>query len=146
MSIDYIVGDIHVKKQRILLLSIDTSIDENKICGAMVSDKCPPICSICCNHNPILSLFMTNHWVCSKSNMKSGKCGAGTALIPFRSISAHPPDFSRVTRVPVARSLFCRSLCVLLAIALSVLLRFTASDFEFLVFNITFSNISDISW
>ena len=41
--------------------------------------KWPQICSACCNHNPILSSFMTYHRVCDKSNMTGATYGAWTA-------------------------------------------------------------------
>jgi hypothetical protein len=33
----------------------------------------------CCNQNPVLFSFMTNHRVCSKSNTICATCGAGSA-------------------------------------------------------------------
>jgi len=36
-------------------------------------------CSICRNHNPALSSFMTYHGVCNKNNTLGVTCGAGTA-------------------------------------------------------------------
>ena len=62
--------------------------------------KCPRICRACRNHNPVLSLFMTYHWVCNKCNTTGVTCGAGTD---------HPsgaPEFTTVfSGVGVARSL-----------------------------------------
>ena len=48
------------------------------------SFPCAPlkwICSVCCNHNSVLSSFMTYHWVCNKSNTTSVTCGAGTVYL-----------------------------------------------------------------
>jgi len=36
-------------------------------------------CSVCRNHNPVLSSFMTYHPVCNKSNRTGATLGAGTA-------------------------------------------------------------------
>jgi hypothetical protein len=38
-------------------------------------DKWPRICSVCRNHNPVLSSCMTYHRMCSKSNMTGTTCG-----------------------------------------------------------------------
>ena len=40
------------------------------------------ICSVCRNHNPVLSSFMTYYRVCKKRNTTGVTCGAGTAY-PF---------------------------------------------------------------
>ena len=69
------------------------SIPEKKVLNATITlltvtenlcHKWPCICSICCNHNPVLSSFMTYHWVCNKSNTTCATCGAGT-LYPSRA-------------------------------------------------------------
>ena len=41
--------------------------------------KWPQICSVCHNHNPVLSSFMTYHWICNKCNTTGATSGAGTA-------------------------------------------------------------------
>jgi hypothetical protein len=100
--------------------------------------KWPQICSACCNHNPILSSFMTYHRVCDKSNMTGATYGAWTAYPSCAPDHEFTPQvFSGIC---VAWSLvfcvrFCRLLFVLflLAIALSVL-WFTASDCPFGIF------------
>ena len=86
---------------------------------------------------PVLSSFMANHWICNYSNTTTATCGTGTAY------TSRAPSFSWVH---VARSLvFClvfwRSLFVLLSFfissftcLLSVLLRFTNSDYPFGIF------------
>ena len=58
------------------------------------------------------------------------------ALLILREHLGSPPDFSGVHVAPVFRVMFSRSSCVLfffflLAIVLSVLIRFTASDYLF---------------
>jgi hypothetical protein len=72
----------------------------------------------------------------NKSNMTGATCGAGTACLPEHLSS--PPVFSgvRITRSLVFSVVFCISLFVLLSfffwpIVLSVLLRFTASNYSF---------------
>ena len=80
------------------------------------------LCSVCRNHNPVLSSFMTYHQVCNKSNTMGVTCGVGTA-----HSSRVPEIFSGV---PVAGSLvFC-----VMVIALSVFLWFTTSDYPFDIF------------
>ena len=81
----------------------------------------------------VLSSLMTYHRVCDKSNTTGAICGTGTAYPSWA------PDFIPVfSGVGIARSLVfyvmsCRSLFVLLAIALSVL-QLTASDHPFGIF------------
>jgi hypothetical protein len=41
--------------------------------------KCPRICSVCRNHYPVPSSFMTYHRVCNRSNTTGATCGPGTA-------------------------------------------------------------------
>ena len=47
------------------------------------------ICYVCRNYNPILSLFLTSHWVCGNRKTTGFLCGRGTAY-PSRS-----PKFTR---------------------------------------------------
>ena len=72
---------------------------------------------------------MTYHWVVIKSSMTYATGGAGTAYP-----SGAPEFILVISGVRYARSLvfcvvLCRSLLVLLAIVLSVLLQYTDSDF-----------------
>jgi len=39
------------------------------------------ICSVCRNHNPVLSLFMTFHWVYNKSNLTGATSEAEIAYL-----------------------------------------------------------------
>ena len=74
------------------------------------------ICSVCRKHNPVFSSFMTYHFICQRSNTTGATNGARTD---------HP-------WLLVALSLvFCSSLFFLLSFLLSVLFRFTASDYPF---------------
>ena len=41
--------------------------------------KWPRICFTCRKHFPVISLFMTYHWVCNSSNRTGATSGAGTA-------------------------------------------------------------------
>ena len=70
------------------------------------------------------------------TNMRSNSSGAGTTYPS--GAPKFTPVFSgvHVTRSSVLYVLFCRSLFVLLAIVLSVLLRFTESDYPFLYLQI----------
>ena len=77
-----------------------------------------------------LSVFVTYYRVSNKNNTTGATCGVGSAY-PFES-----PEFTpvvRVTRSLVLCVMFGRLLFVLylflLAIVLSILLRFTSSDF-----------------
>ena len=44
--------------------------------------KCPRICYFCRNHNPVLSSFITYHWVRNNSNTTCATIGAETAYTP----------------------------------------------------------------
>jgi len=65
--------------------------------------KWPRICSVCSNHNPVLSSFMTYHRICHKSNTMNVTLREGTAYPP--GAPEFTPVFSgvRVTR----SSVFC---------------------------------------
>jgi hypothetical protein len=41
--------------------------------------KWPQICSVGVHHNPVLSSFITYHWVYDNNNKKGAKFGTGTA-------------------------------------------------------------------
>ena len=94
---------------------------------------------VCRNHNLVLSSFTTYHRVCNKRNTTGATCGAGTAY-PSGALESPHPVFSgvRVARSLVFCVLFCRSVFVILflVIILSVLLRFTASDYLFGIFKL----------
>ena len=97
--------------------------------------KWPSTCRVCRNHNSVLSLFVTFHRVCNKSNTTSATNGAGTGYL------SGAPDFTpSFSGVRVARSLvfsvvFCRSLLVLCSFTVChcvcFLLRFTDCDYHF---------------
>jgi uncharacterized membrane protein YbhN (UPF0104 family) len=95
--------------------------------------------TVCRNHNLVLSSFTTYHRVCNKRNTTGATCGAGTAY-PSGALESPHPVFSgvRVARSLVFCVLFCRSVFVILflVIILSVLLRFTASDYLFGIFKL----------
>jgi len=115
-----------------------------------VSHKWRRVCSVCHNHNSVISSFKAYHRVCYKSNTKSATCGAGAACR-----SGAPECIpTYVARSLVFFAVFCRSSLVLflLTIVLSVL-RFAASVYPFGIFqlflsfkkyNITVSMISKI--
>jgi hypothetical protein len=70
------------------------------------------ISSVCCNHNLILSSFMSYHRVCNKCNTRCPTCGGGTVYL------SGAPEFTPVFGgVRVARSLAfygiyrCMSFC-----------------------------------
>ena len=49
----------------------------------------PRICSICLNHNPVLSPFLTYRWVWIKSSTMSNTSGAYRNCLPFRCSSVN---------------------------------------------------------
>jgi hypothetical protein len=67
--------------------------------------KWPRICFTCRKHFPVISLFMTYHWVCNSSNRTGATSGAGTAypswapeFTPWFFGTAYPswaPEFTR---------------------------------------------------
>jgi hypothetical protein len=71
------------------------------------------LCSVCRNHNPAISLFMTYHRGCKKSNNTGAISGAETAD-PSGALECNP-NFSgfRVSRYLIFCVMFCRSLSVL---------------------------------
>ena len=96
------------------------------------------ICSICRNHNLVLSSLITYHWICNKSNTTGAACGAGTAYpSPTHEFT---PDLSRVRDAGSLNLcvVLCRSLFVLflLAIVLFVLLCIKDSDYPFGIFKL----------
>jgi hypothetical protein len=90
-----------------------------------------------CNHNPVLSSFMTYHWIDNNSITTGATCGAGTAY-PSGATSVFFIG-GYVARFFVFCVMFCRSLFVLLtfflAIALSAL-RFV-SNYPFDIFKLS---------
>jgi hypothetical protein len=58
----------------------------------------------CCNHNPILILYMSYHRVCNKSNKTGATRGAGTAYL----FGVHP-QFCGVRAAPSL--IFCVEFC-----------------------------------
>jgi hypothetical protein len=53
--------------------------------------KWPSICSICRNHNPIISLFRTCHQICNECNMMDTTSGVGMLTLPEHLSSPPPP-------------------------------------------------------
>jgi len=47
--------------------------------GSILCGKWPRICSVCRNHNPVSSSFITFHRVCNVSNTTGATSGVGTA-------------------------------------------------------------------
>ena len=92
--------------------------------------KWPRICSVCRNHNPVISTFVT------RATRRAPHLEQELLILP--ELLSSPPVFSGVhnARSLVFCVMFCRSSFVLylLAIVLSVLLRFTASDYSFGIF------------
>ena len=91
------------------------------------------ICSSCCEHFMVLSSFMTYHQVCNQSNTTGSTSGTGTAY------NSRVPQFTPGFEQSQCCSIFsflggglqiivCTFVLFLLAIVLSVLLRFTDSD------------------
>jgi hypothetical protein len=91
--------------------------------------KWPRICSGCRKQYPVLSSFMR------VSLMEQ-------ELLTLPENLSSPPVFRgvRVTQSLALCVMFCRSLFVLLAIVLSILLRFTDSDYPFGIFKLFLSS------
>ena len=90
--------------------------------------KWPRICSVCRNHNPVLSSFVAYHRVYNRSKTTGATCEAGTSY-PSRAPESTPVFIGvGVSRPLIFCVVFYGSLFVLflLVIALSVL-RYTAS-------------------
>jgi hypothetical protein len=92
------------------------------------------------NDNAILSLFLTNHIFCSKSNTTSVLCGTGTVY------PSGEPEFTPLfSGVRVARALmFCVMFCISFISPLSALLRLTAADYLFGILKL-FINLTKIA-
>jgi len=60
-----------------LVVMLKSSLLKFYRCG--LCHKWQQICSICSNHNPFRSTFMTYHQVCKKSNTMGATSGVGTA-------------------------------------------------------------------
>ena len=82
----------------------------------MCHNRSQILCSVCRNHNPVLSSLVTYQWECNKSNTTGATSGAGTA-----NPSGAP---SVLRRVRVAQSLiFCVVFCMSLFVPLSFLFK-----------------------
>ena len=86
------------------------------------------ICSVCRNHYPIISSFMTYHPVYSKSNTTGATCGASEFTLGFSGV--------RIARSLVLYIVVWHFVLFILTIVLSFLLRFTASDYPFVIFKL----------
>jgi len=71
-----------------------------------VSQVTTYICSVCRNHNTVLTLFMSYHRLCNKSNTTGATSGAGTNYTSAASVFCG---------VRVSCAAFCKSLFVLLS-------------------------------
>jgi len=110
--------------------------------------KWPRICSVCRNHNPVDSSFMTffDNRVCNKCYKMDTTCGAGTAY-PSGALE-FIPGFSgiRVARSLVFCEMFCRSLFVLLSFFFWPLHCLSFFDLRFLVIPLVSSNFYYRLW
>ena len=75
--------------------------------------KWPCICSVLCNHNPVVSSFMTYHRVCSKSKTTDQERYRYT--FPEHTSSSRGFSGFRNARSLVFCVMFCKSLFVLLS-------------------------------
>ena len=69
--------------------------------------KWPRICSICRQHFPILSSFMTHHRICNQINTTSTTSGAGTTYL------SRAPEWGLCYSIFSFMCMLCRSLFVL---------------------------------
>jgi hypothetical protein len=96
------------------------------------------MCSVCRHHNPVLSSFVAYHRVYNRSKTTGATCEAGTSY-PSRAPESTPVFIGvGVSRPLIFSVVFYGSLFVLflLVIALSVLLRYTASGIFNLFLNV----------
>ena len=103
------------------------------------------ICSVSRNHNPVVSSFVTYHRVCNEDNTTGDTSGTGTAQLPEDLSST--PVISRIrqffsVQYFVDHYLSFYTLNFRLAIVLSAILRFTASDYPVNIFKLLFTHIT----
>ena len=120
------------------------STDFNDHYGMSVSQM-----TTCHKHFPVISSCMTCHRVCNQINTTGATSGAGT-VYPSGA-HAFTPGFQWGSCYSIFSfmRIFCRSLFVLLyffllAIVLSVLLRYTDSDYPFGIFKLFLMSIHRI--
>ena len=96
--------------------------------------------SVCRNHNPIISSFMTYHMVCNQSNKTAATNGAGTA---YPSGAPEFTDFQWGSFCSII-SFLCNALQVIvypfvlfLFVFVLYVLRFTSSDYPFGIFKLS---------
>ena len=96
--------------------------------------KWPQKCSVCRNHNSVLSSFMTYHRVYSTT---SAVCGAGTSYPKVVPVFTHGIRGVSVERTLVFCTIFCRSLFVLSHLDIElIVVRFTDSGYHFGIFKL----------
>jgi len=98
------------------------------------------ICSVCRNHNPALSSFMTCYQRCDKSNSTDATSGAGIAY-PSGAHGFIPGTLLLFVLLNHQFSAYffvdhCFSLFYLFVIVLSFFPRFTDSDYSFGIFKL----------
>ena len=75
-----------------------------------LSHKWPRSCSVCRNYNLTLSLLMTYHWVCNKSNTRGTTGGTETAILAEHMSPA--PVFARSVGFYIEFAHHCVSFCL----------------------------------
>jgi len=88
------------------------------------------LCSVYCNHKPVISSLMTYHRVCSKSNTTGATSGAETAYLSGASELTLGFCGVCVPQSLVFCDVFCRSLFVILLLAIALSVRFLFSNFS----------------
>ena len=98
------------------------------------------LCSACRNHNLTLSLLMTYHWVCNKSNATGTTGGTGTAYT-----SGTHECIPGICSICMFLYSVCTSLCVLLSF-LTLHCQFFF-DLRPLITTLVYSSISsNVTW
>ena len=115
------------------------STDFNDRYGMSVSQM-----TTCHKHFPVISSCMTCHRVCNQINTTGATSGAVT-VYPSGAHEFTPGfQWGSCYSIFSFMRMFCRSLFVLLTIVLSVLLRYTDSDFPFGIFKLFLMSIHRI--
>ena len=105
--------------------------------------KLPLICSSCRKHFPVLSSFMTDHWVCNQINTTGATRGAETAYPSGAFEFTSGFQWVCVTRSLVLCVCFldrCLSFCTF-SFGNCVLLRHADSDYPFYIFKLFFLHV-----
>ena len=125
-------------KQGFVAVKLQSSLRKLYITWLTVIEY-PRICDICRNNNPVLSLFITYHWVCNESNIChifSRNC------LPFRR------PYGLVLLGLYFSLVFCTSLFVIWSFFFFLLsvIRFPVSDYPSGLFKLFWHSLGWSDW